>query len=79
VAIARAIVADPTLLLADEPTGDLDAKSAADILNLLERLNREFKKTIILVTHDPHAAERAHETVHLEKGVLTRGVPVAAR
>ena len=71
VAIARAIVADPTLLLADEPTGDLDAKSAADILTLIERLNREFEKTIILVTHDPHAAARAHEVVHLDKGVLT--------
>jgi putative ABC transport system ATP-binding protein len=71
VAIARAIVADPTLLLADEPTGDLDAKSAADILTLIERLNREFKKTVILVTHDPHAAARAHDVVHLDKGVLT--------
>ena len=72
VAIARAIVADPTVLLADEPTGDLDARSAADILTLLERLNREFQKTIVIVTHDPHAAERAHDIVHLEKGVLTR-------
>ncbi len=70
VAIARAIVADPTVLLADEPTGDLDARSAAEILTLLERLNREFQKTIILVTHDPHAAERAHEVVYLDKGVL---------
>ncbi len=72
VAIARAIVADPALLLADEPTGDLDARSATEILDLLERLNREFGKTIILVTHDPHAAQRAHEQVHLDKGVLTR-------
>ena len=72
VAIARAIVADPTLLLADEPTGDLDAKSAQEILDLLERLNREFGKTIVLVTHDPHAAARAHEIVHLDKGVLSR-------
>ncbi len=72
VAIARAIVADPVLLLADEPTGDLDAKSAQEILDLLDRLNAEFGKTILLVTHDPHAAARAHETVHLDKGVLTR-------
>ena len=70
VAIARAIVADPTLLVADEPTGDLDAKNAAEILTLLQRLNREMGKTILMVTHDPHAAERAHVTVHLEKGVL---------
>jgi putative ABC transport system ATP-binding protein len=79
VAIARAIVADPTVLLADEPTGDLDARSAAEILTLLERLNREFQKTIILVTHDPHAAERAGEVVHLDKGVLTAASPVAVR
>jgi putative ABC transport system ATP-binding protein len=70
VAIARAIVTDPTLLLADEPTGDLDAKSAADILSLLQRLNGEYKKTIVMVTHDPHAAERASRVVHLEKGTL---------
>jgi putative ABC transport system ATP-binding protein len=70
VAIARAIVTDPTLLLADEPTGDLDAKSAAEVLTLLERLNREFKKTIVMVTHDPHAAERASHLLHLEKGTL---------
>jgi putative ABC transport system ATP-binding protein len=72
VAIARAIVADPSLLLADEPTGDLDARSAGEILDLLGRLNSEFGKTILLVTHDPHAAQRAHEEVHLDKGVLTR-------
>jgi putative ABC transport system ATP-binding protein len=72
VAIARAIVSDPTLLLADEPTGDLDAKSAAEILDLLDRLNREFTKTIILVTHDARAASRASRMVHLDKGVLTR-------
>ncbi len=72
VAIARAIVADPVLLLADEPTGDLDARSAHEILDLLDRLNGEFGKTILLVTHDPHASDRAHETVHLDKGVLTR-------
>ena len=71
VAIARALVSDPTLLLADEPTGDLDRRSGEEILGLLERLNREFKKTIILVTHDPHAAERAHRVLHLDKGVLS--------
>jgi len=71
VAIARAIVSDPTLLLADEPTGDLDRKSGEEILSLLERLNREFRKTIIMVTHDPHAAERAHRVLHLDKGVLS--------
>jgi putative ABC transport system ATP-binding protein len=70
VAIARAIVTDPTLLIADEPTGDLDAKSAEEILAILERLNSEFKKTIIVVTHDPKAAARARRIVHLEKGVL---------
>jgi putative ABC transport system ATP-binding protein len=70
VAIARAIVSDPQVLLADEPTGDLDRKSAADVLDLIERLNREFKKTIVMVTHDPHAAERAHRVLHLDKGVL---------
>jgi putative ABC transport system ATP-binding protein len=70
VAIARAIVTDPTLLLADEPTGDLDAKSGQDILTLLQRLNGEFKKTIIMVTHDPHAAERATRVLHLEKGTF---------
>jgi putative ABC transport system ATP-binding protein len=71
VAIARALVSDPTLLLADEPTGDLDRKSAEEILTLIERLNKEFKKTIVMVTHDPHAAERAHRIYHLEKGVLS--------
>jgi putative ABC transport system ATP-binding protein len=70
VAIARAIAADPTLLVADEPTGDLDAKSAAEILDLMERLNREFHKTIIMVTHDPNAASQAKQVVHLQKGVL---------
>ena len=70
VAIARAIVADPTLLVADEPTGDLDAKNAAEILTLLQRLHTELKKTILMVTHDPHAAERAQKTLHLDKGVL---------
>jgi putative ABC transport system ATP-binding protein len=70
VAIARAIVTDPTLLLADEPTGDLDAKSGGEVLTLLQRLNQEFKKTIVMVTHDPHAAERASHLLHLEKGSL---------
>jgi putative ABC transport system ATP-binding protein len=70
VAIARAIVTDPTLLLADEPTGDLDAKSGDEILTLLQRLNREFRKTIIMVTHDPHAAARASHVYHLEKGAF---------
>jgi len=74
VAIARAIVTDPTVLVADEPTGDLDAKSAEDILNLMETLNRDFKKTIVMVTHDPRAAARAHVERHLEKGVLASSV-----
>jgi putative ABC transport system ATP-binding protein len=74
VAIARAVVTDPTVLVADEPTGDLDARSAEDILNLLETLNREFKKTIVMVTHDPRAAARAHVERHLEKGVLASSV-----
>jgi putative ABC transport system ATP-binding protein len=72
VAIARAIVSDPTLLLADEPTGDLDAASAREILILLKRLNTEHKKTVIMVTHDPHAAEAASRSVHLDKGVLDK-------
>lgn len=71
VAIARALVSDPKVLLADEPTGDLDRKSAEDVLKLLERLNQEFKKTIVMVTHDPHAAERATRQYHLDKGVLS--------
>jgi putative ABC transport system ATP-binding protein len=70
VAIARAIVTDPKVLVADEPTGDLDAKSAHEILDLLGTLNKDFKKTIVMVTHDPRAAERAHTQHHLEKGVL---------
>src|SRR5919198_516124 len=74
VAIARAIVTDPTLLLADEPTGDLDAKSASEVLTLLQRLNDEYKKTIVMVTHDPHAAERASHLLHLEKGTLVEQV-----
>ncbi|HKV70651.1 MAG TPA: ABC transporter ATP-binding protein [Gemmatimonadales bacterium] len=70
VAIARAIATDPQILVADEPTGDLDRKSAEEILTLLERLNQEHKKTIVMVTHDPHAAERAHTVRHLDKGEL---------
>ncbi len=70
VSIARAIVTDPTLLVADEPTGDLDAKSAGEILDLMHRLNTEFQKTIVMVTHDQKAADRAKRTLHLEKGVL---------
>ncbi len=70
VAIARAIITDPTILVADEPTGDLDRKSAEEVLTLMDRLNQEFKKTVIIVTHDPHAAERAHVILHLDKGVL---------
>jgi putative ABC transport system ATP-binding protein len=70
VGIARAIVTDPTLLLCDEPTGDLDRKSGDEILDLLQALNRDHGKTIVMVTHDPRAAERAKRTLHLEKGVL---------
>jgi putative ABC transport system ATP-binding protein len=70
VGIARAIVTDPTLLLCDEPTGDLDRKAGDEILELLQALNREHDKTIVMVTHDPRAAERAKRTLHLEKGTL---------
>ena len=70
VAIARAVVSDPKILVADEPTGDLDAKSGDEILELLRRLNEEFGKTIVMVTHDPKAAARAHRMIHLDKGVL---------
>jgi putative ABC transport system ATP-binding protein len=70
VAIARAIVTDPDLILADEPTGNLDAAAAEDVLTMLTRLNREFGKTIIMVTHDPHAAKFASTVRHLEKGKL---------
>ena len=79
VAIARAIVTDPTLLVADEPTGDLDAKSAGEILDLLHRLNTEFHKTIVMVTHDPNAAARARRILHLEKGVLVSDVVTSGR
>jgi putative ABC transport system ATP-binding protein len=70
VAIARAIVSDPTLLLADEPTGDLDSHSATEVLEILKRLNEDFRKTVVMVTHDPHAASYAHVIRHLEKGML---------
>ncbi len=72
VAIARAITADPTLIVADEPTGDLDKRSADEILTLLDRLNKEFKKTIVMVTHDPRAAEKAHVIRHLDKGEFSQ-------
>jgi putative ABC transport system ATP-binding protein len=75
VAIARAIVTDPDLILADEPTGNLDARSGEEILNILSTLNRELQKTIVMVTHDPHAASYAKQERHLEKGVLLDGVP----
>jgi putative ABC transport system ATP-binding protein len=70
VAIARALIADPTIIVADEPTGDLDRATAEEILTLLDRLNRELGKTIVMVTHDPKTAEKAHRLIHLEKGVL---------
>jgi putative ABC transport system ATP-binding protein len=75
VGIARAIVTDPTLLLCDEPTGDLDRKAGDEILDLLQALNREYGTTIVMVTHDPHAAERSHRTVHLDKGLLRDETP----
>lgn len=75
VGIARAIVTDPTLLLCDEPTGDLDRKSGDEILTLLQTLNREYGKTIIMVTHDPHASARASRTIYLNKGQLSREKP----
>ena len=74
VAIARAIVSDPDLLVCDEPTGDLDRQSAEDVLNLLQMLNRDHGKTIIMVTHDPKAAEHARHTLHLDKGTLVENV-----
>jgi putative ABC transport system ATP-binding protein len=78
VGIARAIVTDPTIIVADEPTGDLDARSAVEILNLMELLQRELKKTILLVTHDPRAAERTQRVVHLEKGQLLESAEMVA-
>jgi putative ABC transport system ATP-binding protein len=77
VAIARAVVTDPLLLIADEPTGDLDRTSAAEILSLLDRLNVELGKTIVMVTHDPRAAEAAHHLIYLDKGQLTDTSPFA--
>ncbi len=77
VAIARAIVSDPDLLVCDEPTGDLDRQSAEDVLNLLQTLNREHGKTIIMVTHDPKAAEHARHTLHLDKGALVEQTTTA--
>jgi putative ABC transport system ATP-binding protein len=74
VGIARAIAADPTFLLCDEPTGDLDRKSADEVLTLVHRLSKEFGKTVLMVTHDPLAAERADTTLHMDKGVLIEGV-----
>jgi putative ABC transport system ATP-binding protein len=78
VGIARAVVTDPTLIVADEPTGDLDAKSAHEILDLLVELKRSLKKTIIMVTHDPRAADRAERVLHLEKGQLVRDTATVA-
>jgi|SRR5690606_13351795 len=78
VAIARAIVSDPTLLICDEPTGDLDRQSAEEILALLRTLNREHGKTIVMVTHDPKAADHANRTLHLDKGVLVGDPALAA-
>ena len=75
VAIARALVTDPLLVIADEPTGDLDRQSAADILGLLDRLNSELGKTIVMVTHDPRAAGAAHHLIYLDKGQLTDTAP----
>lgn len=72
VAIARAVITDPTIIVADEPTGDLDKNSAREILGLMEGLNQEFGKTIIMVTHDPRAAQTAHKLIYLDKGVLSQ-------
>ena len=77
VAIARAIVSDPTLLVCDEPTGDLDRQSAVEVLTLLQRLNRDHGKTIVMVTHDPKAAEYASHTLHLDKGTLVEAAAAA--
>jgi putative ABC transport system ATP-binding protein len=78
VAIARAIVTDPDLIVADEPTGDLDAKSAVEILGLLRELNRAFAKTIVMVTHDPRAEPFVDLVIHLDKGVLANGAGAGA-
>jgi putative ABC transport system ATP-binding protein len=77
VAIARAVVTDPTFLLCDEPTGDLDRKNADEIMELIDRLVREYGKTVLIVTHDPRAAERAHAVLHLDKGTLIEGERIA--
>ena len=74
VAIARAVVTDPTIIVADEPTGDLDAKNAQETLDLLQQLNEQFEKTIVMVTHDPKAAQHAKRILHLEKGLLVESV-----
>ncbi|CAN5651853.1 ABC transporter ATP-binding protein [soil metagenome] len=79
VGIARAIVTDPDLILADEPTGNLDANSAREVLSLLQRLNKEFNKTIIMVTHDPHSADAASRQIHLDKGKFVEAEPFARR
>ncbi|MGH8325781.1 MAG: ABC transporter ATP-binding protein, partial [Steroidobacteraceae bacterium] len=79
VAIARAIVSDPTLLVCDEPTGDLDRQSAVEVLTLLQRLNRDHGKTIVMVTHDPKAAEYASHTLHLDKGTLVESGEATAQ
>ena len=79
VAIARAIVSDPTLLICDEPTGDLDRQSAEEILALLQLLNRDHGKTIVMVTHDPKAADHAQRTIHLDKGTLVERELAVAR
>jgi putative ABC transport system ATP-binding protein len=78
VGIARAIVTDPTLIVADEPTGDLDSRSAEEILNLLTEIQKSLQKTIVMVTHDPRAARRAQRVLHLEKGQLVEAAPAAA-
>jgi putative ABC transport system ATP-binding protein len=78
VAIARALVTDPDLLLADEPTGNLDAQSAKDVLELLQRLNKEFQKTILMVTHDPHSAAAASRLIHLDKGKFLESTAATA-
>jgi putative ABC transport system ATP-binding protein len=77
VAIARALVSDPRILICDEPTGDLDRKTADEVLTLLTRLNAEFGKTIVMVTHDPQAAKYARRTVHLDKGTIVAGEAAA--
>jgi putative ABC transport system ATP-binding protein len=79
VAIARAIVADPTFLLCDEPTGDLDRKSADEIMDIIDRLVKEHGKTVLMVSHDPRAAERARVVLHLDKGVLVEAAEAGGR